>query len=227
MIAIIPAKEYSSRLKNKNLKLLNGKPLIYYTIKAALKSKYIKRVIVSTDSKKIAKISQKMGAEVPFIRPKKLTKINTTLVEVCVHALEFLQKLEKKDINSIIALQPTSPLRTYKDIDKAIKLFKNTGVEFLTSFTKTKPSEWLYHYYKGKIFKKIIKKYSIDNSQSLKQTLILNGAIYIYKKKSLYKKKLNKNLVSGFIMPSNRSVDIDYLDDFNYANFLIQKKNYK
>ena len=88
MIAIIPAKEYSSRLKNKNLKLLNGKPLIYYTIKAALKSKYIKRVIVSTDSKKIAKISQKMGAEVPFIRPKKLTKINTTLVEVCVHALE-------------------------------------------------------------------------------------------------------------------------------------------
>ena len=189
MIAIIPAKKYSSRLKNKNLKLLNGKPLIYYTIKAALKSKYITKVLVSTDSKKIAKISQKMGAEVPFIRPKKLTKSNTTLAEVCVHALEFLQKSEKKKINSILALQPTSPLRTYKDIDKAIKIFKRNRVEFLTSFTKTKPSEWLYHHCKNKIFKKIIKSSGADNSQNLKQTLILNGAIYIYKTKSLYKKK--------------------------------------
>jgi len=223
MIAIIPAKKYSSRLKNKNLKLLNGKPLIYYTIKAALKSKYITKVLVSTDSKKIAKISQKMGAEVPFIRPKKLTKSNTTLAEVCVHALEFLQKSEKKKINSILALQPTSPLRTYKDIDKAIKIFKRNRVEFLTSFTKTKPSEWLYHHCKNKIFKKIIKRSRADNSQNLKQTLILNGAIYIYKTKSLYKKKINKNLISGIIMPNNRSVDIDYLEDFNYAEYLLRK----
>jgi CMP-N,N'-diacetyllegionaminic acid synthase len=223
MIAIIPAKKYSSRLKNKNLKLLNGKPLIYYTIKAALKSKYITKVLVSTDSKKIAKISQKMGAEVPFIRPKKLTKSNTTLAEVCVHALEFLQKSEKKKINSILALQPTSPLRTYKDIDKAIKIFKRNRVEFLTSFTKTKPSEWLYHHCKNKIFKKIIKSSGADNSQNLKQTLILNGAIYIYKTKSLYKKKINKNLISGIIMPNNRSVDIDYLEDFNYAEYLLRK----
>ena len=223
MIAIIPAKKYSSRLKNKNLKLLNGKPLIYYTIKAALKSKYITKVLVSTDSKKIAKMSQKMGAEVPFIRPKKLTKSNTTLAEVCVHALEFLQKSEKKKINSILALQPTSPLRTYKDIDKAIKIFKRNRVEFLTSFTKTKPSEWLYHHCKNKIFKKIIKSSGADNSQNLKQTLILNGAIYIYKTKSLYKKKINKNLISGIIMPNNRSVDIDYLEDFNYAEYLLRK----
>ena len=223
MIAIIPAKKYSSRLKNKNLKLLNGKPLIYYTIKAALKSNYITKVLVSTDSKKIAKISQKMGAEVPFIRPKKLTKSNTTLAEVCVHALEFLQKSEKKKINSILALQPTSPLRTYKDIDKAIKIFKRNRVEFLTSFTKTKPSEWLYHHCKNKIFKKIIKSSGADNSQNLKQTLILNGAIYIYKTKSLYKKKINKNLISGIIMPNNRSVDIDYLEDFNYAEYLLRK----
>ena len=223
MIAIIPAKKYSSRLKNKNLKLLNGKPLIYYTIKAALKSKYITKVLVSTDSKKIAKMSQKMGAEVPFIRPKKLTKSNTTLAEVCVHALEFLQKSEKKKINSILALQPTSPLRTYKDIDKAIKIFKRYRVEFLTSFTKTKPSEWLYHHCKNKIFKKIIKSSGADNSQNLKQTLILNGAIYIYKTKSLYKKKINKNLISGIIMPNNRSVDIDYLEDFNYAEYLLRK----
>ena len=164
-----------------------------------------------------------MGAEVPFIRPKKLTKSNTTLAEVCVHALEFLQKSEKKKINSILALQPTSPLRTYKDIDKAIKIFKRNRVEFLTSFTKTKPSEWLYHHCKNKIFKKIIKSSGADNSQNLKQTLILNGAIYIYKTKSLYKKKINKNLISGIIMPNNRSVDIDYLEDFNYAEYLLRK----
>jgi|TARA_B100000767_G_scaffold245017_1_gene243649 CMP-N,N'-diacetyllegionaminic acid synthase len=224
MIAIIPAKKYSSRLKNKNLKLLDGKPLIYYTIKAALKSKYITKVIVSTDSKKIAKISEKMGAEVPFIRPKKLVKNNTTLVEVCTHALEFLQKIEKKKISSMIALQPTSPLRTYKDIDKAIKIFKKTRAEFLTSFTKTKPSEWLYHHSKNKIFKKIIKSNGSDNSQNLKQTLILNGAIYIYKKSFFYKKKINKDSVSGIIMPNNRSVDIDYVEDFNYAETLMRKK---
>ena len=131
--------------------------------------------------------------------------------------------MKKKKINSILALQPTSPLRTYKDIDKAIKIFKRNRVEFLTSFTKTKPSEWLYHHCKNKIFKKIIKSSGADNSQNLKQTLILNGAIYIYKTKSLYKKKINKNLISGIIMPNNRSVDIDYLEDFNYAEYLLRK----
>ena len=88
MLAIIPAKKRSKRLPNKNIKLLLGKPLIAYTIAEAQKSKYINRVIVTTDCSKIAKISKKYGAEVPFLRPKKLTTDHSGKLEVCKHVIK-------------------------------------------------------------------------------------------------------------------------------------------
>ena len=223
MIAIIPSKSYSSRWKNKNIKIFNKKPLIQYTIDAALKSKLIKRIVVSTDSLKIARISKKLGAEVPFLRPKKYSRTNSTLKEVCIHAINFLEKKEKKAIESIIVLQPTSPLRNSKDIDKAIRLFKKNNVKYFTSFTKTKPFEWLYNLKKNKNFFQISKT-KIKNSQNLKQTFILNGAIYIFKKKFLYNKKSSYSKLKGLLMPRSRSVDIDDINDFNYAEYLIKNK---
>ena len=97
MLAIIPAKKKSRRLPNKNIKLFSKKPLIAHTIKCALKSKYITRVIVSTDSVKIGKIAIKQGAEVPFLRSKSLTRDKVTTWEVCKNVIEKLKKIEKKE----------------------------------------------------------------------------------------------------------------------------------
>ncbi len=224
MLALIPAKQNSTRLKNKNLKLLNGKPLIYYSIKAALKSKYISRVIVSTDSKKIAKKSEAFGAEVPFIRPKNISKKNSTIKDVCYHAFKFLEKKEKTKINEVIILQPTSPLRTAKDIDNSIKIFKkNLSTEYCTSFTKTKPYEWLFRKKKNNVFSQISKK-KIKNSQYLDQTYMLTGAIYILKRKFIFGKKLDFQKITGIEIPQERSIDIDDATEFALAEILIKKR---
>ena len=111
MLAIIPAKKRSKRLPNKNIKLLLGKPLIAYTIETAIKSKQITRVIVSTDCPKIAKISKKYGAEVPFLRPKEQSTDRSGKFEICKHVINFLVQNEGIKISSFIYLQPTSPLR--------------------------------------------------------------------------------------------------------------------
>jgi len=222
MIALIPAKSYSSRLPNKNVKLLNKKPLIYYSIKAALKSKMISRVIVSTDSKKIMQLAKSFGAEAPFLRPKKLSKTNSSIHEVAIHAINFIEKKENSKIPSIVVLQPTSPLRSFIDIDKAIELFIKSKAEYVTSFSKTKPLEWIFYKNKDKNFHKISKN-KIKNSQYLKQAYTLNGAIYIFKKNILLGKKLNWKNIKGIEIDNSRSVDIDNTDDFFYADFLLKK----
>ena len=222
MLALIPAKQNSTRLKNKNLKLLNGKPLIYYSIKAALKSKYISRVIVSTDSKIIAKKSLAFGAEVPFIRPKNISKTDTTIKDVCYHAFKFLEKKEKTKIKEVIVLQPTSPLRTPEDIDNSIKVFKKKlTTEYFTSFTKTKPYEWFFRKKKNNVFSQISKK-KIKNSQYLNQTYMLTGAIYIMKRALIFGKKLNFQKIEGIEIPYQRSIDIDDAKEFALAETLIK-----
>ena len=223
MLALIPAKQNSTRLKNKNLKILNGKPLIYHTIKAALKSKHISRIIISTDSNAIAKKALIYGAEVPFIRPKNISKINTSIKDVCRHTIRYLEKKEKIKINEIIVLQPTSPLRTSYDIDNSIKLYKkNPKIEYLTSFTKTKPFEWSFKKKSKNIFYQISKK-KIRNSQYLDQTFVLTGAIYIMKRAIVFGKKINLQKITGIEIPSKRSIDIDDENDFELARSLLKK----
>ena len=140
MLAIIPAKKRSKRLPNKNIKLLLGKPLIAYTIETAIKSKQITRVIVSTDCPKIAKISKKYGAEVPFLRPKEQSTDRSGKFEICKHAINFLAQKEGIKISSFIYLQPTSPLRLVKDIDDAIKIFRKKKSRFRRFILQRKTS---------------------------------------------------------------------------------------
>ncbi len=123
-ICIIPARSSSKEIKNKNIQIVGGKPLIYWTIKEAVKSKFFSKVIVSTDSPKIKKISEKYGAECPFLRPKKLSGDKTPTIQVINHAVRFLKnKMNFTNYDYVVLLQPTSPLRKVSDIDKSIKLF--------------------------------------------------------------------------------------------------------
>ena len=219
IIAIIPAKKNSTRLNNKNLKNIASKKLIWFSINAALKSKYISRVIVSTDCKKIKSYSEKSGADVPFIRPKKLCSDKTQMLDILRHAnKEIINSISK--IDAFIILQPTSPLRDYKDIDSAIKFFYKKKADYVTSFSEAMPRDW---YFKIGSNKKINYKI-INKGKNHNTNYLLNGAIYIYNYKLLKKNFSKKTKCYSFLMPREKSIDIDFKIDFEIANFLLNKK---
>jgi CMP-N,N'-diacetyllegionaminic acid synthase len=218
MLAIIPAKKNSNRLKYKNIKIFHKKPLIWFSIKEALKAKKISHLIVSTDSNKIAKLSKKFGADVPFLRPKNICKKDSSLLDVCRHAINYLERKNKKKYSSVIALQPTSPLRLSKDIDNAVRIYKKNKADVLASFTEAKPLDWYRELTKNGKFKNFI---SNKNStyQTAKKNFLLNGAIYIFSAEFLKSKKKKFKMFS-YVMPNERSVDIDNQLDFEYASYL-------
>ena len=119
ILAIIPARGGSKGIKNKNIKPMNGKPLIVWTIEAAQQSIYLDKFLVSTDSKEIAKVAKHNGAEVPFLRLSKYAKDDSPSYEAVLHAIDQL-KLKGETYDYVALLEPTSPLRGYKDIDNAI-----------------------------------------------------------------------------------------------------------
>ncbi|MBN1897583.1 MAG: acylneuraminate cytidylyltransferase family protein, partial [Spirochaetes bacterium] len=121
ILGIIPARSGSKGIKDKNIFPLKGKPLIFYTIKEALRSRFLDRVIVSTDSKKYAAIAKTYKAEVPFLRPKGLAEDFSSPMEAIFHALDFFKKKERYIPDIIVWLQPTAPLRKAFHIDEAIK----------------------------------------------------------------------------------------------------------
>lgn len=205
ILAIIPARKNSKSLKNKNVKTFKNKPLIYWSIKSALASKHISDVVVSTDCKKIASISMKYGAQVPFLRPKKLADDNTSTIKVLQHAITIL-----RDYDYLIVLQPTSPLRSTKDIDNAIaKLFKKNA-NSLVSVTKVREHPSLMYTIKKNDLLHKISKFPPTRRQNFTELFLLNGAIYIVKINHFIKhKKLIDLKTTPYIMPFERSFDID------------------
>ena len=229
MLAIIPARRNSKGLKNKNILNLNGKPLISYSITEALKSKLISRVIVVTDCLKIAEISQKFGAEVPFIRPKYLAKDNSMVIDTYIYTLEFL-KNKKQVYKEFVSLLPTSPLRTSYDIDESIKLFKKKKAKTLISITNLdKPVEWnLFLSKKSRIKKYLENNSAILNRQNYKPLFVPNGSIYIFNYSFLKKtREYYNNRTYGYFMPNYKSVDIDEDIDFKLAEILIKNNSKK
>ena len=136
-IAIIPARKNSQRIKNKNIKLFNGKPLIYYSINLAKKSKKIKKIFVSSDNPKILKIAKKYGAEI-ILRPKKFSNDNSSEIDAWKHAIRYLQNKNDK-FDNFISLPCTSPLRIRKDINIAIQRIKNNN-DIIVGISKTNKS---------------------------------------------------------------------------------------
>ncbi len=222
-LTIIPAREGSKQLKNKNILKFDGKPLIYWTIRSAQKSKFVKDIIISTDSKKIAKICEKFKCKVPSLRPKKLSLSNTLMNKVINY--EVKKNSKNKLYDAVILLQPTSPLRTHKDIDKACQRFIKQKADSLVSICKLKHiynPDSLYKIKKNFLIR-INKKKVIPLRQAKKDYFNANGAaIYITKID-----KISKYVVGGKIaylqMDDKFSVDIDNIFDFKVAELI--KKN--
>jgi len=225
MIAIIPARGGSKGLPGKNIKNLDGQPLIYYTIQAALESKSIDRVIVSTDCTEIASISKELGAEVPWLRPVELANDDAKAIDVYMHAINWLRDDVEGAIENICVLLPTCPLRNADDIDKAIELFISKKADSVVSFTREHhPISWHKHVNEDLSFSNIGEDL-LKNRQEERVSYFPNGSIYIFKSQLLFAGKYYSERSYAYIMPKNRSVDIDYIDDFLYAEYLLNYEN--
>jgi len=224
VLAIVPARGGSKGLPRKNILPLAGKPLIVWTIDAAIKSKFIDRCIVSTDDTEISECAISYGAEIPFRRPANLSTDSATTADVVLHALSNIP--EKYDL--IILLQPTSPLRTEFDIDNALENFIESKADSLVSVTELEhPTEWSFHIDNNKIPSESI--YDLKKGyrrQDYEKKYRLNGAIYICKSADYEKSKsFFMDNVAVYKMNWNRSVDIDSKIDFYLAEMLIAEKS--
>lgn len=138
LLGLIPARSGSKGIKNKNLRIVLNKPLIYYTIKDALRYKEIYKTIVTTDSQEIASVAKKYGAEVPFIRPIKLARDNTPMLGVLKHALISCEKLYSLKIKGIVLFDPTSPIRKEDNIKEMINIFLRKNPDLVVAVAKSR-----------------------------------------------------------------------------------------
>lgn len=223
-IAIIPARGGSKGIYKKNIRLFAGEPLIAYTIIEAFKSKRLDRVIVSTDDDEICKISKRYGAEV-IKRPKNLAKDDTPTIDVIFHLIDIL--LQQYDHSTIIVLlQPTSPLRTVNDISNCIELFLKKECESVIGVCEsTHPPQWSLKI-EGEFLKSVVNNDSFKmRRQDLHKSYYPNGAIYIASIETLIKYKgFYCQHTLPYIMPKERSIDIDDNFDWDLAEFLIKKR---
>ena len=221
ILAIIPARGGSKRIPGKNTKLLAGKPLISYTIEAALDSQYLDKVVVSTDDEGIAQVARRWRAEV-IKRPKQLAADSSRTIEAVFHVLTSLGR-ENYIPEVLVLLPPTSPLRVTKDIDTAIELFLNKDCESLISVCSLKRTPyWVYKIEKGYL-KFLMDLASCGEGGDLSKIYISNGAISINTTEALYKYNefLAKKTIP-YIMPYERSIDIDEEVDFKFAELLLK-----
>jgi CMP-N-acetylneuraminic acid synthetase len=229
ILAIIPARGGSKGIRRKNLQKLSGKPLIAHTIIAAKKTKSINKIIVSTDDKEIGKISKNNGAEVPFLRPKQISKDTSSTIEVIKHALKFLQENQSYVPDIIILLQPTSPLRTSQLITKTINTLKKSKATSVITVSKITKHPYASYWLKNdflKPFEKNFTKYS--RRQEFPDLFFPTGAVYTFWYDTL--KKFN-SLHGPKIKPivvHDEDIDIDNLRDLFFAEMMLKNwKKYK
>ena len=214
VIAIIPARMGSKRLPNKNIKIFNGRPLLYWSIVAAKKVKIIDKIYVSTDSLKIKKIAVKYGALVPFLRPKKYASDNSPSQELIIHLLKNLNY----KIDYVVLLQPTSPLRNYRDIEASLKNCIKKGLKSLVSVTCLSN-------FKLNLLKKPSKNIKLLDKKQVSKFKHINGSIFILKASDfLIKKKIINSSTKFFETNKNESIDIDTNLDFEFAKILSKNR---
>ena len=227
MLAIIPARGGSKGLPRKNIKLLGGKPLIYWTIEAAKKSKKIERIILSTDDHEIADLCKKTKIEIPFMRPAELAQDNSLAIDTYLYTMERLISEFEYKKDEFMVLQPTNPFRNSSDIESAIEIFYKNNADSLISCCKLDhPINWIYSIEESGLMSKQ-KESDLKNRQDEEFMYIPNGGIYIFKfslLKSRYKYFTDKTY--AYVMPKERSIDIDTRDDFEFAEYLSNKNNY-
>ena len=225
LMAIIPARGGSKTISRKNVKELNGTPLIGYTIRAAIENDNITRVVVSTDDNEIADIAIGFGVEV-LMRSSVLAQDNSQMVEVILHCLDNYASKENYCPDRLILLQPTSPLRRSDHIDSAINVLEHQICDAVISVCE--PSHHPLKSFKsdehGFLIGIIDSEFSFTPRQQVPRAFMPNGAIHLIENKVFKKyKSFLPPRTLPFIMSRKESIDIDDIDDLDYASFLLSK----
>ena len=227
VLAVIPARAGSKGILHKNLRDLAGKPLIAWTIEAALACSEIERVILSTDSQEIAGIARDLGAEVPFLRPPELAEDTSLTTPVILHVLQWLARNEGYQPSQVMCLQPTSPLCSALDMTGAIELLAQKKGDTVVSVTASQS----HPYFTKKVDEDqkvtdfISLKEPIFRRQDLPPLYTLNGAIYLARRDILIDYEVwYTSRTYGYIMPEDRSLDINNPWDLYLANLILQDK---
>jgi len=225
MIALIPARGGSKGLPGKNIRPLAGKPLIAHTIEAALKAQSIDRVICSTDSEEIATVALRYGAEVPFLRPAELAQDNSLAIDNYIYTIDRLSRESGSEIADFVVLLPTAPLRTAADIDAAVAIFREKNADSVISYYPAPhPVQWYKYVDENGVLRSLLPETNpLANRQEEKASYLPNGAIYVFRLAILKDPGVYYTDKSyPYIMPAERSVDIDNLNDFRCAEFLCE-----
>lgn len=219
-MALIPARGGSKGLPGKNIRPLKGKPLIGWSIEAARASRYVSRIVVSSDDEEILAVARDQGAETPFRRPASLAGDATPGMDVVLHALDQLAGFEW-----VVLLQPTSPLRLSADIDAAIEQCLKTNAPACVSVCEAPASPWWMFEVGAECRMRsfLPAEQRPVRRQDLPDLYALNGAVYVAKTEWLRTSRsfLTEETVA-YVMPPARSVDIDTLFDFQLAECLLE-----
>ena len=221
ILGLIPARGGSKGIPRKNIKPLAGKPLIAWTIEAALRSHLLDAVAVSTEDEEISEVSRRWGAQVPFLRPPELAKDDTPGIATVLHALGQLPSFD-----AVLLLQPTSPLRTTDDIDACLRLADDMQASSVVSVSEpaTHPY-WMYRLGADRRLRALMDAEPVSCRQDLPSIYALNGALYFAHSDWLREQKTFATTETvGYVMPPERSVDLDTLLDWKLAELLLKDR---
>ena len=222
LLALIPARGGSQGIPRKNIRPFCGKPLLQWSIDVALSASSVDRVVVSTDDPEIAEVALVSGAEVPFLRPPEFATDAASGIAPVLHALHQLP-----EVSSVLLLQPTSPLRSVEDVESIVALHHQVGYGPVVSVTSSsKHPAWMFALSSQQVLEPLLESPDVTCRQKLPPAYVLNGALYMASRTLLEQDKsfLTSNTV-GYVMPPERSVDIDTLMDWHWAEFLFSMQS--
>jgi CMP-N-acetylneuraminic acid synthetase len=229
ILAVVPARGGSKGIPGKNIKVLNGKPLLAYAAEGALGSQYITRTVLSTDDEKIAEVGTSLGLEVPFLRPTNLSQDFSPTLPAIIHAVTFMEEKESFFPDYVVILQPTSPFRTSQHIDESLQALINSDADSIVSVTDVPHSFNPYSVMKEKngLLEAFLNYDEKDNMRQKKPVFYgRNGAaIYAFRRDCL----MEKNSIYGdkilpYFMDKKTSLDIDDEWDWQMAVLILENK---
>ena len=230
IVGIIPARGGSKGVHRKNIKKAGEKPLIAWTIETAMDTPCLEKIIVSTDDEEIARVGRHFGAEVPFLRPSHLALDDTTDLPVYQHALTWLEENQNYSPDIVVCLRPTAPLRTSEDIQAAVDKLEETNADWVRSVCIAEHHPYWMCRIEGDRLAPFVA--GIDIKKYIRRQLLppvyrINGAVDVAWRETIMEKQLlYVGDVAAYIMPSDRSIDIDTEFDFQILEECIRRNGY-
>lgn len=221
IVAIIPARGGSKGIRRKNIRVLNGKPLVAYSIIEAKKSRFINHVVVSTEDEEIAGVAKEWGAEIPCLRPPELAGDEVPTLPVIQHMTACVEE-SYGAVDVVVLLQPTSPLRTVEDIDAAIGKLIDTKADAVVSVVEVKHHPYLSFQLDGDRLEPLYGVEKRTQRQRLPPVYALNGAVYVTRRDVLLSSGIYGDDNRAIVMPEERSFDIDNMFQFRLVEMIMR-----